>query len=454
MYILLAVLPLSARLASMKRQLMHKLITWKASSRRKPLLLMGARQVGKTTLLQEFGRQAYQNTVFINFDDRPELKRLFEQNLRPDRILKDISLELGVDIIPGETLLVFDEIQECPNALNSLKYFNEDANHYHVCGAGSLLGVKLAHTKGFPVGKVNFETLYPLNFIEFLEALGETRLKDYVLSLTLNDVIAEPIHTKILGFLKYYLVVGGMPEAVSYYKKTENFDGVREIHRDILRSYDLDFAKHAPSSLIMRITDCFHSLTSQLAKENKKFIYSVIRQGARARNYEDAVAWLVEAGLFYKIYNTNTPKLPINAYANPTLFKIYLVDVGLLNTMADLPAKIILKGNELFQEFSGSLTENFVTQELAQCYEALHYWTSDGRAEVDFIFRHEEAIYPLEVKSGYTSQKKSLLFYRDKYKPKLILRTSPQNLDRQDAFINLPLYLVGQLPRLLEVLGS
>jgi len=330
-----------------------------------------------------------------------------------------------------------------------LKYFNENANEYHVCGAGSLLGVRLAHTKGFPVGKVHFETLYPLSFIEFLEGLEQTALKEYLLSLTLNDTISEPIHEKIIRCLKYYLFIGGMPEAVSQYKNTEDFSAARTVHHEIIRAYDLDFAKHAPKSLIMRITECFHSITSQLAKENKKFIYAVIRQGARARNYEDAVQWLVDAGLLCKVYNTQTPKLPLNAYENRQIFKAYLLDVGLLNTLADLPAKAILKGNDLFQEFHGSLTENFVTQEMLPQHDRLHYWSSENRAEIDFIFRHNDSIYPLEVKSGYSGHKKSLLAYQNKYKPKLLLRAPPQNLEKQDGFINLPLYLVSQIKKLL-----
>lgn len=434
----------------MKRLLMHKLKLWKRQSDRKPLLLMGARQVGKTTLLQNFGKQEYQSVVNINFDDHPEHKRLFEPNLDPKRIIKDINLALNVKITPANTLLIFDEVQECPNALNSLKYFNEDANEYHVCGAGSLLGVKLAHTKGFPVGKVHFQTLYPLNFVEFLTTLEQTQLAEYLAQLPLKDNIAEPIHEKILQYVKYYLFVGGMPEAVEKYKKTEDFAAVREIHRDIILAYNLDFTKHAPGPLILKITECFHSITSQLAKENKKFIYSIIRQGARARNYEEAIQWLVEAGLIYKIYNINTPKLPLTAYENRNIFKVYSVDVGLLNTMANLPANILLKKNDLFQEFSGSLTENFVTQELAQQYACLHYWTSGGKAEIDFVLQHDDTIFPLEVKSGYTGQKKSLLIYRDKYNPKWFLRTSPQNLKKQDGFINLPLYLINQLSRLLH----
>lgn len=428
---------------------MHRLKTWKLSARRKPMLVMGARQVGKTTLLREFGRDAYDNVVELNFDDHPNLKQLFERDLEPKRIVRDISLELNVEIIPGKTLLFFDEIQDCPNALNSLKYFRENANEYHVCGAGSLLGVKLSHTKGFPVGQVHFEKLYPLSFFEFLEALDQTRLKNYLLELTLDSNITETIQEKCLDYLKYYLLIGGMPEAVHTYQQTENFDAVREVHRDILRSYDLDFVKHAPPDLVMKITECFHSISSQLAKENKKFIYSVIREGARARNYEEALQWLVEANLFHKAYQVSAPKLPLTAYENSQFFKAYFCDVGLLTTLTALPIKTLIHGNTLFQEFHGALTENFVAQELAQHYDRLHYWSSDNRAEVDFVFQHEAFVYPLEVKSGTTKHKKSLMAYRDKYNPPLLLRASPQNLDKQVGFVNLPLYLVGQIPRIL-----
>lgn len=435
---------------SMKRNLLPKLKNWQRSKSRKPLLLMGARQVGKTTLLKTFGEQAYQNVVSINFDNRPDLMSLFELNLNPKRILKDISLALDVEIKPKETLIFFDEIQECPNALTSLKYFNEDANEYHVCGAGSLLGVKLAHTKGFPVGKVHFETLYPLNFQEFLDALDQQRLNEYLSTLTSSDTINEAIHTKLIQQLKYYLFIGGMPEAINKYVETEDLSEVREVHNNIVRAYELDFVKHAPNSSITKITECFHSITSQLGKENKKFIYSVIRQGARARGYEDAIQWLEDAGLIHKIYNVNTPKLPLNAYENRNIFKAYFLDVGLLNTMANLPSKLILDENIVFQEFKGSLTENFIAQELAQQFNRLHYWTSHGKAEVDFILQNNEFIYPIEVKSGMSNRKKSLSLYRDKYQPRLLVRTSPQNLDKQKNFINLPLYLTGQIKNFLD----
>ena len=435
----------------MKRELMHRLISWKASSWRKPLLLMGTRQVGKTTLLRTFGKTHYRNVVEINFDNQPALKTLFEQNLKPERIVRDIALELETDIIPGETLLFFDEIQECPNALNSLKYFRENANQYHVCGAGSLLGVKLKHTQGFPVGQVHFEQLYPLNFFEFLDALDQARLKNYLLELSADEEINEAIHQKCLEYLKYYLLVGGMPEAVDRYQKTQQFEMVRVVHRNILNSYDLDFIKHAPHHLVMKIRDCFHSITSQLGKENKKFIYSVIREGARARNYEEALEWLIEANLFYKVYHLSAPKVPLRAYEELQCFKAYFCDVGLLNTLADLPLKTLIHGNDLFQEFHGALTENFVAQTLWTEQHRLHYWTSDHRAEIDFILQLEDSIYPLEVKSGFSKHKKSLQVYMDKYNPPLSIRCSPMNLKRDGNLLNIPLYLLQNLNKVIAL---
>lgn len=434
----------------MKRQLLQKLKDWQCSPYRKPLLLMGARQVGKTTLLHQFGKESYQNIVSLNFEDQPKLKRLFDNDLEPTRILKDLALALKVNIEPEKTLLIFDEIQECPNALNSLKYFNEEANEYHICGAGSLLGVRMAHTKGFPVGKVNFETLHPMNFIEFLDALEHPQISEYLQTFKIDQSINNAIHEKILQHLKEYFLVGGMPEAVKKYGETSDFTLVRKTHKEILLAYELDFTKHAPPTLVPKIKACFNSLTNQLAKENKKFIYAMVREGARARGYEDAVQWLLEAGLIHKIYHNHTPKLPLSAYEEQHIFKVYTLDVGLLNTMAELPTAAILKGNALFQEFHGSLTENFVTQALASQYQRLHYWTSGGRAEVDFVLQWEGTIYPLEVKSGTSKRKKSLMIYREKYNPPIALRTSPQNLDQQDGFINVPLYLVGELNRLLE----
>lgn len=433
----------------MKRHVFKRLCTWQQARHRKPLLLMGARQVGKTTLIRTFGKTQYSNLVELNFDDRPQLKQIFEQDLDPKRIIHDIMLEQDAEINPNTTLIFLDEIQECPNALNALKYFNENANEYHVCGAGSLLGTKLSHTKGFPVGKVNFEKLYPLNYLEFLNAIGQTKLQDYLSSLTLDDTINPAIHEKLLGYLKTYYCVGGMPEAVSRYRENNNLNDARAVHQDIIHAYELDFVKHAPKSIITKINECFQSIPSQLAKENKKFIYSVIREGARARTYEDAIQWLVKAGLIHKVYQCSTPKLPLIAYENRRTFKAYLLDVGLINTMANLPMKTILQGNQLFQEFKGSLSENFVTQEIIQHQEHCNYWTSGNKAEIDYIIQQDDKIYPLETKSGTSSKMKSLAVYRDKYKPNLALRTSPQNLVMNNGFANIPLYLIGNLPYLL-----
>lgn len=434
----------------MERQVVKKFKAWKKSSRRKPLVVMGARQVGKTTSLKKFGASEYLNYVHVNFENNDELKGLFEKNLDPKRIIKALSIELDANIVPEKTLLIFDEIQECPNALNSLKYFNEKANEYHICAAGSLLGVKLARTKGFPVGKVNFAHMFPLNYMEFLEALGQTRLKEFLETIDPTESIPSPLHEKCLDYLKIYMYTGGMPEAVAMYRDTEDFLQTREVHHEILRTYALDFSKHAPPNIIMKISECWRSIISQLAKENKKFIYSVVRQGARARGYEDAIQWLVEAGLFYKIYNVHTPKIPISAYENRDIFKTYLVDVGLLNTMANLPLKVILHNHELFQEFRGSLTENFIAQELSQQHEQLYYWTSENRAEIDFILQYEENIYPLDVKSGHSKHKKSLLTYSKKYHPSKLLRTSPMNLIQNGDVFNCPLYLISQLSRLID----
>lgn len=434
----------------MKRELLVKLKDWQNSPYRKPLLVMGARQVGKTTLLRHFGNTHYEHVVEINFDDSPELKKIFEPDLKPERLVRDIGLALNTQITPGNTLLFLDEIQECPNALNSLKYFRENANEYHVCGAGSLLGVKLSNSKGFPVGQVHFEHLYPLSFFEFLDALDATQLKNYLSEFTADDNINEAIHIKCIEYLKHYLLIGGMPEAVAVYQQTHDFNQVRDIHQQILQAYELDFVKHAPSHLVMKITECFHSVVSQLAKENKKFIYSVIREGARARNFEEALQWLVDANLFHKVYQISTPKLPIRAYEDTQYFKTYFCDVGLLNTMAKLPINAIVHGDDLFQEFQGSLTENFVAQMLSVTNDRLHYWTSGNRAEIDFILQIDNLIYPLEVKSGKSSRKKSLLSYKSKYNPNTLLRTSTQNFKVQETLVNIPLYLIGQYQRIIS----
>ncbi len=434
----------------MKRYIYRQLIQWKNQADRKPLLLMGARQVGKTYVLQKFGEQEFKTTLYINFETTPKLARLFAESIEPEVILSSLSLEMGVDIKPGKTLIIFDEIQECPEALNSLKYFYESISEYHVCAAGSLLGVKLRHVKGFPVGKVNFIHLYPLNFLEFLEAIGQEKLKSYIENIAHISPIPSNLHEMLLKYFKEYLYIGGMPEAVAGYAISNDLNQIRQIQNSILQAYQLDFAKHTPPNQVMKINQVWQSLPSQLAKENKKFIYSVIRKGARAAEFEVALQWLKEAGLIYKVSNISVPKLPLNAYASFDYFKIYMVDVGLLGATANLPAKTILYGNDLFQEFRGSLTENYVAQELVRSEYGLYYWTSENTAELDFVMQHEDKIYPFEIKSGQSDKKKSLRIYDNKYMPDLLIRCSPMNLKKDGKVLNCPLYLLSELGRLLN----
>jgi hypothetical protein len=435
----------------MKRAIFKQLQHWKQDKRRKPLILMGARQVGKTTLLKHFAATEYARCVYVNFEEMPKLCPLFADSLAPEDILKVLRIELNTDITPGDTLIIFDEVQECPNALNSLKYFYESANEYHICAAGSLLGVKLIHTKGFPVGKVNFLDLYPLNFAEFLMAINENKLKNYMEEITKIEPLASPLHEKLLQYLKIYLFIGGMPEAVAEYVASEDLQKVRNIQHEILKAYSLDFAKHALKENVINISLAWNSIPNQLAKENKKFMYSLIRNSARAKEFAASVQWLLEAGLIHKVYNIVTAKLPLDAYANFDFFKIYLVDAGLLGAMADLSAKAVIHGDQLFQEFRGSLVENYIAQELACCHYGLYYWTSEGKAELDFVFQYDNNIYPLEIKSGYSDKKKSLRIYADKYKPPLLIRSSPMNLKKDGAILNCPLYLIGALKRLISI---
>lgn len=435
----------------MKRQIFANLRQWKERKSRKPLILTGARQVGKTYTLTHFGKTEYHNTAYFNFENAPQLHELFLGSLKPNDIINVLSIELSAEIIPGKTLIIFDEIQECPAALNSLKYFNESANEYHICAAGSLLGVTLANSKGFPVGKVDFLNLYPLSFIEYLQANNENRLVQYLEDISCIEPLPGILHEKLSFFFKKYLYIGGMPAAVLAYIENEDFNLIRTVQKNILNAYRLDFAKHAPVSSVMKINQVWDVIPSQLAKENKKFIYSVIRSGARAKEFEVGIQWLADAGLIYKVYNTTTPKLPLKAYINHDIFKMYLNDVGLLGAMTDLSAKTIIHGDEIFQEFRGSLIENYVSQELALQGYGMFYWTSAAQAELDFLLQNDEVIYPLEVKSGHSLKKKSLLTYIQKYKPKLSLRTSPMNLKLDGQILNCPLYLLGNITKLIRL---
>lgn len=429
----------------------QKLLRWKQSDLRKPLVLRGARQVGKTYILTEFAKQEYQDYIYINFDEEPYFVSFFNENLDPDRIIRELNIYFKKTIQPGSTLIVFDEIQECPLALASLKYFCEKRNEYHIATAGSLLGVKL--TQGFPVGKVNFLDLAPLNFFEFLHAINESQLVTMLEEIIRPKAITDIFHNKLISYLKYYFIIGGMPEAVATYLKNENLHEVRTVQKEILDAYLLDFARHAPKDEIMKIMTVWESVPNQLAKENKKFIFSAIRKSARAREFETAIQWLKNAGLIIKAKAISTPKLPLDAYSNKQAFKIYLLDIGLLGAMSKLDPRIILQGEELFQEFKGSLTENFVATELHdKHFEELYYWASEGIAEVDFILASEQKIFPFEVKAGISKMKKSLLVYGQKFSdeefsPVVLSRATLRNFAFDGKIINYPLYACSLFPK-------
>ena len=430
----------------MKRDIYKQLITWKNDKYRKPLVLRGARQVGKTYILKEFAKE-YNNSLYINFEGMSEIASIFEGNIEPDNIINKLQIQFGVSIEAAKTLIIFDEIQECPNALNSLKYFNEEADEYHIVSAGSLLGVKLKRQKGFPVGNVDFLDLKPLSFFEFLDGMGETRLRKMFEDINKFEPINEALHQKAITLLKQYFIVGGMPEAVKMYVEEKKFENVRKIQSSILDAYALDFAKHASPAEVMKIMAIWESIPNQLAKENKKFIFSAISKSARAREYETSIQWLTDAGLIYKTFNISTPKIPINSYADKNTYKIYMLDIGLLGYMSRLPAKIIMQQHQLFVEFKGALTENFVAQELiANRFDRVYYWTSRGMAEVDFVLPYKLEIYPLEVKAGISTHKKSLLVYGEKYKPKILSRTTLMNLKKDGKLCNYPLYIVSLFP--------
>ncbi len=439
----------------MKRDIYPLLEKWKKSPRRKPLILNGARQVGKTYALKHFAKSSYEKMVYLNFEKDEKLADYFKDTLEPKQLIKVLGIHAEVEIEPHTTLLIFDEVQECPKALNSLKYFCEEAPEYHLAAAGSLLGVKIANEKGFPVGKVNFLHLYPLSFFEFLTATNHEKTRTFLEEYQSFDPLPTPLHEKLIELLKYYLFVGGMPEAVAEYVKNENLTVVREIQMEILNAYERDFAKHAPPHEIMKITIIWKQIHRQLAKENKKFIFAAIRKSARGRDYEVAIEWLLDAGLIHKSFLAEAPKFPLSAYADTNTFKIFLGDVGLLGAQSSLSPQTIIEGNVLFTEFKGSLTENFIAQELiASHHRELYYWESEGMAEVDFLVEGNHEIYPLEVKAGTSQKKKSLLVYGNKYSPSKLTRTTLMNLKHDGNIYNYPLYLISRFPQLEELYGT
>ncbi|WP_286035744.1 ATP-binding protein [Succinatimonas hippei] len=437
----------------MKRFILKKLIAWKNSRYRKPLILKGVRQVGKTWILKEFGRNYYKNIAYFNFDENEEYKQFFETTKDVNRILQNLMFASGQKIVPENTLIIFDEIQDCPKVINSLKYFCENAPQYHIACARSLLGIALAKPSSFPVGKVNFMQIDPMTFSEFLIANGDENLAAYLENTNTIEPIPDAFFNPLYEKLKMYYVTGGMPESVLMWTNARDVSAMQEALSNIINAYERDFAKHPNISEVPKISMIWKSIPSQLAKENKKFIYKVVKEGARAREYEDALQWLIDARLVHKVYRSNAPGLPIAAYDELSAFKIYLVDVGLLRRLAHLAPTAFGEGNRLFTEFKGALSENFVLQSLLTQFEvAPRYWTqSNPPYEVDFLIQRENDIFPMEVKAETNISAKSLKKFKELFpdKVKLRIRFSLDNLKLDGDVLNIPLFMADYTDRLI-----
>lgn len=425
----------------MERLLMRELVKWKEKKNRKPLIIKGARQVGKTWLMREFGKRYFENVIYINFENNQHMKNVFEMDYDIERILSALKIEAGKKIEADNTLLIFDEIQEVPKALNALKYFYENAAQYAIVAAGSLLGIALHEGTSFPVGKVDFLTLHPLNFTEFMMAVGQAQLvelaekRDYPMSNAFADKYAD--------LLRKYYFVGGMPEVVSVYLETDDLQEVRTIQQQLLFYYANDFSKHAPKETVPRIQMVWNSIPMQLAKENRKFIYGMVREGARAKDFELAIQWLLDCGLIHKSHRIRKPGVPLISYMDMAAFKIYMLDVGLLGAMCNLDAIMLLEGNAVFTEFKGALTEQFIAQELASSNIELYYYSAENSSgEVDFIVQKGNRVIPVEVKAEENLQAKSLRALCKKYELSDAVRSSMADYREQEWMVNVPLYML------------
>ena len=432
----------------MKRFILDELIKWKQSKYRKPLILKGARQIGKTYILKQFGEENYEGVAYFNFDHDEDLYNLFSNTKNPKRLLEQLSFIYGKAIIPGKTLIIFDEIQECPDALNSLKYFQEEANEYHIACAGSLLGIRLSHTS-FPVGKVEFLNMYPMSFSEFLIADNCKNLVEYMKSIKEIETIPDIFFNQLEEKLKAYFIIGGMPEAVNIWVNEKNMELVNNVQENILKAYESDFSKHTQNSEANKISLIWNSIPSQLAKENKKFLYQTIKEGARAREYENALNWLNDANLIYKIYNVTKTNFPLKAYNDLSSFKIYMNDVGLLKRMANLDSRIVIEGNKLFEEFKGAFTENYVLNMLCNIFDSVpNYFTFD-RHEIDFVIQYKNKTIPIEVKANKSVNNISLTRYNEKYDNDISIRFSMNNLKKDGKVINIPLFLIEYMEKFI-----
>ncbi len=425
----------------MKRDAYHKLLVWKESRQRKPLLIQGARQVGKTYLVRLFGQSEYKYFWYFNFEQSPHLKSIFADSLNPKQIIENLGFFIGQKIISTNTLIFFDEIQIAPEAITSLKYFQENAPDFHIIAAGSLLGVSVGQERSFPVGKVNFMTLYPMNFQEYLLAMDREGLAQIITTKKEFTAIPEALHKELIKHVKKFFFLGGMPEVVQTYLDTQDISKARQIQNDILEAYSRDFSKYADKQQSIKIAHVWRSIPYQLAREMKKFKYSGVQKKARAAHYTQAIEWLQRAGLIQIVNHISTAKLPLSGYADLSKFKIYLLDSGLLGAMLHLESKIIIHGDSLFSEYNGAFTENFVANEFAAYgVKELFYWTSNNKAEVDFIFQKNNSIIPIEVKSGQSKNLKSLRVFQQKFSAPIVYRISPRNFTKSDDFLNIPIY--------------
>jgi len=437
----------------MERYILNDLLKWKDSKYRKPLILKGVRQVGKTWILKEFGKRFYENVAYFNFDENEEYRQFFEFTKDVNRILQNLVFASGQTVNPEKTLIIFDEVQDCPKVLNSLKYFCENASEYHVVCAGSLLGIALSKPASFPVGKVEFMDINPMTFLEFLLANGDRNLVEYLGSVETISPIPDAFFNPLYEKMKMYFVTGGMPESVKMWTQERNVELMQSVLYNILGAYERDFGKHPDPSEFPKISHLWRSIPSQLSKENKKFIYKVAREGARAREYEDALQWLVDAQLVRKIYRSRAPGLPLSAYDDLSAFKLYLVDVGLLRRLAILAPSAFAEGNRLFSEFKGALSENYVLQALQNQFEATpRYWSVlNPSYEVDFLIQRENDIFPVEVKSEDNVESASLKKFKQKYgeQVKLRIRFSLDNLKLDDDMLNIPFFMADYTDKLI-----
>lgn len=430
----------------MQRHAITQLRLWKNASHRKPLIIRGARQVGKTWLAQEFGKTDYQSTAYVNLDGNTQAHNLFDLDYDIERIVDGLELLSGVKIEPGKTLIILDEIQEVPRALSALKYFYENAPEYHVVALGSLLGVAMHHGVSFPVGKVDFIDLYPLSFTEFLEASGNEKLSQLIQNQPLDIALLTSFHDKLIDLLKTYYIVGGMPEVILNYLEEGNLLEVRQVQQTILTAYEHDFSKHAPVTVVPRIREIWDALPSQLAKENKRFFFRMIREGARSKEYEAALLWLEDAGLVSRITRVNQAALPLSVYADSTVFKLFALDVGLLGAKSGLAPEVVLNKNDIFTEFKGALAEQFVFQELKVSDSDIYYYANyNSRGEIDFITSSSTTILPIEVKSGKNIRATSLKAFAEKYPQARAITLSTLPYEMRHSVTLLPLYLACTL---------